>query len=127
MSAQAVPLLKMNSALLNAGYKVSLSHCAENSIKTNAPPAVVWDVMRCWATKECPNTPNMKEDSVAAKLRAKPIQLEACFDNHPQANPPSRKIKLTRFEDHHGKQWGPKSRAKRQREDTQDKDKEDKE
>ena len=30
------------SALLNAGYRVSLSHAAKNSYKTDAPPWVIW-------------------------------------------------------------------------------------
>ncbi|TNN24662.1 tRNA (guanine(26)-N(2))-dimethyltransferase [Liparis tanakae] len=25
-----------------------LSMVTENAIKTNAPPAVIWDIMRCW-------------------------------------------------------------------------------
>lgn len=30
------------SALLHAGYNVSLSHAAKNSYKTNAPAKVIW-------------------------------------------------------------------------------------
>jgi tRNA (guanine26-N2/guanine27-N2)-dimethyltransferase len=36
------------SALLNAGYRVSGSHANPLAVKTDAPPEVVWDVLRCW-------------------------------------------------------------------------------
>lgn len=38
------------SALLHAGYRVSLSHACKNGIKTDAPPAALWDIMRCWVS-----------------------------------------------------------------------------
>lgn len=34
------------SALMNAGYRVSISHCNPNAIKTNAPPTFLWDIAR---------------------------------------------------------------------------------
>ncbi|GBM11453.1 hypothetical protein AVEN_212553-1, partial [Araneus ventricosus] len=37
------------SAVLNAGYQVSLSHTSPTSLKTDAPPEVIWDIMRAWA------------------------------------------------------------------------------
>lgn len=42
------PLCVCRSALLHAGHRVSLSHACKNAIKTDAPPATIWDVMRCW-------------------------------------------------------------------------------
>ncbi|XP_071656838.1 tRNA (guanine(26)-N(2))-dimethyltransferase isoform X2 [Patagioenas fasciata] len=42
-------LLQLRSALLHAGHRVSLSHACRNAVKTDAPPAVLWDIMRCWA------------------------------------------------------------------------------
>ncbi|KAF2363069.1 tRNA methyltransferase Trm1 [Trinorchestia longiramus] len=39
-------LARFKSALLNAGYRVSSSHCHKTSIKTDAPAKVVWDVVR---------------------------------------------------------------------------------
>ncbi|TFK01378.1 ES1 protein-like protein, mitochondrial-like [Platysternon megacephalum] len=41
-------LLQFRSALLHAGHRVSLSHACKNAIKTDAPPSVLWDIMRCW-------------------------------------------------------------------------------
>uniref|UniRef100_A0A8K9X3C0 tRNA (guanine(26)-N(2))-dimethyltransferase n=1 Tax=Oncorhynchus mykiss TaxID=8022 RepID=A0A8K9X3C0_ONCMY len=40
------PLLQFRSALLHAGHRVSLSHACKNALKTDAPPRVLWDVMR---------------------------------------------------------------------------------
>jgi tRNA (guanine26-N2/guanine27-N2)-dimethyltransferase len=42
------PMVPMRSAILNAGYRVSGSHCNTNALKTNAPPRFLWDVMRAW-------------------------------------------------------------------------------
>ena len=41
-------MLTFRSALLNAGYEVSYSHANKNSIKTNAPNEVIWDIVRAW-------------------------------------------------------------------------------
>ena len=41
----------LRSAFLNAGYRVSVSHANQDAVKTNAPPSVVWDIMRSWVKK----------------------------------------------------------------------------
>lgn len=41
---------KMRSALLNMGYRVGLFHRDPQSIKTDAPPSVVFDIVRAWIT-----------------------------------------------------------------------------
>ncbi|XP_021566340.1 tRNA (guanine(26)-N(2))-dimethyltransferase isoform X2 [Carlito syrichta] len=46
-------LLQLRSALLHAGFRVSLSHACKNAVKTDAPPSALWDIMRCWE-KQCP-------------------------------------------------------------------------
>ena len=38
------------SAILNQGYRVSISHANANAIKTDAPHHVLWDIMRCWVS-----------------------------------------------------------------------------
>ena len=40
------------SAILNSGYRVSLTHANKNGIKTDAPPAFLWRMMRAWAARE---------------------------------------------------------------------------
>lgn len=42
------PMMVFRSAILNAGYKVSYSHANKNSIKTDAPNSVIWDIVRAW-------------------------------------------------------------------------------
>ncbi len=46
------PIMPLRSALVNAGYRVSLSHCEPNSLKTNAPTSFIWDMMRAWNLKQ---------------------------------------------------------------------------
>uniref|UniRef100_A0A8C2SJM2 tRNA (guanine(26)-N(2))-dimethyltransferase n=1 Tax=Capra hircus TaxID=9925 RepID=A0A8C2SJM2_CAPHI len=41
-------LLQLRSALLHAGFRVSLSHACKNAVKTDAPSSALWDIMRCW-------------------------------------------------------------------------------
>ena len=43
-------LYSRRSALMTQGYRVSFSHACANSIKTDAPHHVIWDVMRCWVS-----------------------------------------------------------------------------
>jgi tRNA G26 N,N-dimethylase Trm1 len=38
----------LSSALLNAGYKVSSTHCSKEGVKTDAPSHVMWDIMKGW-------------------------------------------------------------------------------
>ena len=38
----------VRSALINAGYKVSQSHTNPLAVKTDAPNALLWDIMRCF-------------------------------------------------------------------------------
>jgi len=33
---------------MHAGYRVSQSHANEYAIKTDCPPAILWDILRCW-------------------------------------------------------------------------------
>lgn len=44
--ASSAPTTKVLSALLNGGYKVSRSHAAPGSIKTNAPCSFMYDIVR---------------------------------------------------------------------------------
>jgi len=42
----------LRSAIMNAGYKVSSSHADRDSIKTDAPPEVIWDIMRAFSKRQ---------------------------------------------------------------------------
>ncbi|XP_005098109.1 tRNA (guanine(26)-N(2))-dimethyltransferase [Aplysia californica] len=103
----------LRSAFLNAGYRVSLSHAAKNSYKTDAPAQFVWDVMREWV-KENPVTQKRMEDgSVTKSILEKAQVSQVSFEEHPEANPQSREIGLLRWQTNPEPNWGPKARAKR--------------
>lgn len=74
------PLERFQAALVNAGYRVSQSHHEPEAIKTDAPPGVVYDVLRCWIAKHPISEKRLEPDSVAAKILAKQPTLKADFD-----------------------------------------------
>uniref|UniRef100_A0A8C1RC59 tRNA (guanine(26)-N(2))-dimethyltransferase n=1 Tax=Cyprinus carpio TaxID=7962 RepID=A0A8C1RC59_CYPCA len=89
-------MLQFRSALLHAGYRVSLSHACKNAVKSDAPAEVLWDIIRCWVSDH------------HTLLKG----LQACFEIREDANPQSRKRHLTRFQENPQANWGPKARAK---------------
>ncbi|KAM9856543.1 tRNA (guanine(26)-N(2))-dimethyltransferase isoform 2-T2 [Aulostomus maculatus] len=105
-------MLQFRSALLHAGHRVSLSHACKNTIKTDAPPAVLWDIMRCWEKTNPVKREKLSETSPAFKILSTEPSLEACFTVREDANPQSRKHHLKRFQLNPQAFWGPKARAK---------------
>lgn len=59
------------SALLNASYLVSRSHATAGSIKTNAPPEFIHDIMRKWVETHPVKIENVAKGSPAIKLLEK--------------------------------------------------------
>ena len=110
------PIIEFRAAILNAGYRVSLSHCYRLSIKTDAPPSVVWDIVRHYAKLKKPNDtwPKALPEKPAAidYMLSHPMVTEVNLTSHPDANPDSRRQKLVRFQTNPEKNWGPKARAK---------------
>uniref|UniRef100_A0A671TKV9 tRNA (guanine(26)-N(2))-dimethyltransferase n=1 Tax=Sparus aurata TaxID=8175 RepID=A0A671TKV9_SPAAU len=106
------PLLQFRSALLHAGHRVSLSHACKNAVKTDAPPAALWDIMRCWEKANPVKREKLSETSPAFKILSTEPSLEACFTVREDANPQSRKRHLTRFQENPQAFWGPKARAR---------------
>uniref|UniRef100_A0A1A8J7G6 tRNA (guanine(26)-N(2))-dimethyltransferase n=1 Tax=Nothobranchius kuhntae TaxID=321403 RepID=A0A1A8J7G6_NOTKU len=106
------PLLQFRSALLHAGHRVSLSHACKNAIKTDAPPAAIWDIMRCWEKENPVKREKLSQTSPAFRILSTEPRLEACFTVREDANPQSRKRHLTRFQENPQAFWGPKARAK---------------
>ncbi|XP_041032837.1 tRNA (guanine(26)-N(2))-dimethyltransferase isoform X2 [Carcharodon carcharias] len=105
-------LLQMRSALLHAGYRVSLSHASKKAVKTDAPSSVIWDIMRCWVKMHPVKREKLSESSPAFRILSKEPVLQACFDIREDANPKSRKQGLKRFQENPEANWGPKARAK---------------
>ncbi|XP_032939698.1 tRNA (guanine(26)-N(2))-dimethyltransferase isoform X2 [Catharus ustulatus] len=105
-------LLQLRSALLHAGFRVSLSHACRNAVKTDAPPAALWDIMRCWAKLHPVKLERLPESSPAARILSVEPTLQASFALHEDANPRSRQRGLKRFPENPEAFWGPKARAR---------------
>ncbi|XP_038640983.1 tRNA (guanine(26)-N(2))-dimethyltransferase isoform X1 [Scyliorhinus canicula] len=105
-------LLQMRSALLHAGYRVSLSHASKKAVKTDAPSSVIWDIMRCWERLHPVKREKLSPHSPAFRILSKEPVLQACFDIREDANPKSRKQGLKRFQENPEANWGPKARAR---------------
>ncbi|KAI5728708.1 hypothetical protein M8J77_019958 [Diaphorina citri] len=104
LHCEVIPMQEFRSALLNANYKVSLSHCSKNSFKTNAPMSVVWDILRCWI-KLHPIAEKRLEDTTVRNLLQKEPQLEANFSFHEEAI--SESAGLLRYQPNPEPFWGP--------------------
>lgn len=105
-------LLQLRSALLHAGFRVSLSHACKNAVKTDAPASALWDIMRCWE-KECPvKRERLSETSPAFRILSVEPRLQANFTIREDANPSSRQRGLKRFQANPEANWGPRPRAR---------------
>ncbi|KAG6930316.1 tRNA methyltransferase 1 [Chelydra serpentina] len=105
-------LLQFRSALLHAGYRVSLSHACKNAIKTDAPPSALWDIMRCWERIHPVKRERLSDTSPAFHILSVEPTLQASFTIREDANPKSRKQGLKRFQENPEAYWGPKARAR---------------
>ena len=56
-------LTDYRSAVLNAGYRVSLSHANKHAFKTDAPIQFIWDMLRVWGQKNGVKLKNLAEGS----------------------------------------------------------------
>ncbi|XP_078483259.1 tRNA (guanine(26)-N(2))-dimethyltransferase [Ciona intestinalis] len=102
----------IRSAILNSGYRVSSFHGRVNSIKTDAPSTFIWDVMRTWGKSQNIKMEKLKEDSAAKFILNKAIVTKQIdFTDHKEADPVSKVKGITRFPELPAN-WGPKARAK---------------
>ncbi|OMH82849.1 tRNA (guanine(26)-N(2))-dimethyltransferase, partial [Zancudomyces culisetae] len=105
------PIIKVTSAICNAGYKVSCSHTCPGSIKTDAPDYVIWDIVRELA-KTCGSKqvdPENREQQYIGNIINKPQTVtNVDFTYNANAVGESRKIKLVRYQVNPTKNWGPK-------------------
>lgn len=114
------PLVDIQSALVNAGYRVSGYHKDPVAIKTNAPVKVLWDVLRAWAQRHPPAHPP-KEGTVAHQILSKPIESSIDFAPASSVLDARRDLDVKRFPQNPQANWGPKRAAsgkKRKAEDT---------
>lgn len=99
----AVGMDTFASAILNAGYRVSTTHCNSRAIKTDAPWGLIWDIARTYA-KEHPSKRQFEPDSYAGKLLSKEITHTVVFTKRSFSK--SRREGVTRFPENPGG-WGP--------------------
>jgi len=116
-------LTVLRSGLLNAGYRVSLSHANKGAVKTDAPNHFIWKLLRALAARNgARKADKLPENSVAYKLRFPPKSGDdekteqenfddISFETHPDANPESRSSSLKRFQPNPLPNWGPKMKA----------------
>lgn len=108
--SETMSMLQFRSALLNSGYRVSLSHAFKKSIKTDAPASFVWDVVRTWQQSHPVKAERLT--NVGRAILSIPPSGTVSFDIHPSANPNSRQMGLVRYQENPRPYWGPGSRAK---------------
>jgi tRNA (guanine26-N2/guanine27-N2)-dimethyltransferase len=107
------PLLAVKSAFLNAGHRVSISHCDPRAIKTDAPTDFFWATMKAWIIEtKALDLNKIPKDSIAHRILTREYSQPVDLTRHEAANPPSRKAGLTRFPENPVPFWGPKARAK---------------
>lgn len=97
---------ELMSALLNVGYKVSLSHTNKSGIKTDAPSQVIWDIFCQLATSQKVVT----NDSLARRILDRPKKKEYDFTHNPKIETESKKQSMLRFQINPSRCWGPKPR-----------------
>lgn len=107
----SIPMVDLFSAILNAGYQVSASHAGKQSIKTDAPSSVMWDIMRAWVKKHPVVMNNIAENSPARTILAKEPTIEVNFTKHPKATAESKAEHLVRYQVNPTANWGPKARS----------------
>lgn len=112
LKLEMIPMLKMRSAILHEGYRVSISHACKNSLKTDAPIEVLWDILRFWAKSHPVNSSRFHEGTALKVILSKePTKVYDLHKIHPDANPPSRKEALSRFPENPAAHWGPGTRS----------------
>lgn len=90
---------------MGAGYRVSSSHCAPNSVKTDAPQSVVWDVIRTWVQTH-PVSEKRLKDPIAKTILSKLPTTEISFDKKYNTVPKSLQG-LVRYQQNPAPYWGP--------------------
>jgi tRNA (guanine26-N2/guanine27-N2)-dimethyltransferase len=113
LRCEAPPNAALRGALVGLGYKVARSHCKPNSIKTNAPHSVMWEVMRHWLEQKPQKEGTLKEGSPGYKIMQKPKDenLKVVFDKE-RGEDTDKLSGIVRYQVNPTANWGPMERAK---------------
>jgi tRNA (guanine26-N2/guanine27-N2)-dimethyltransferase len=109
----------MYAALDNAGYRASQSHLEPTALKTDAPPEVLWDIMRVHAKTKAQGgyadqlRKVKAKDPVAYKILTKAVVTDVSFTVRPELRRElaARKERGQRYPSNPEANWGPKARA----------------
>lgn len=97
------------SARAETGYRASGTHANPLGIKTDAPPSLLWDVLRVWV-KDHPIKPQPVESVSHAVLSVEPTH-EVNFSRAQGARSKAKDNKEARFLPNPQANWGPMVRA----------------
>lgn len=99
-----VPLRQFRGTLASLGYRVSHFHREPEAVKTDAPNAVVYDLMRLWAEEHPPKS------NPLPKVLKKELTLKRPLEWVTEEEAPRSKV--ARFLPNPEANWGPKARAR---------------
>lgn len=103
-------MAEVRAALMHAGYRSSQSHRDPDAIKTDAPPRVVWDMMRSWIKKHPISDKRLADpQSAVAKILAVEPRADGNFTT--TAAMRAKTTKARRWAPNPEENWGPKAAA----------------
>eukprot|EP00592_Proboscia_alata_P016688 CAMPEP_0194401282 /NCGR_PEP_ID=MMETSP0174-20130528/127719_1 /TAXON_ID=216777 /ORGANISM="Proboscia alata, Strain PI-D3" /LENGTH=723 /DNA_ID=CAMNT_0039197965 /DNA_START=209 /DNA_END=2380 /DNA_ORIENTATION=+ len=108
VKSSSPPLNFVSNCLSSAGYRMSGQHKEPLAIKTDAPPSVVWDVVRHWIQKH-PIHSKLDEGSAGFKILGNAIGVTNMDGSRGKGFVRTKGAK--RFPENPEKNWGPKPRA----------------
>jgi tRNA (guanine26-N2/guanine27-N2)-dimethyltransferase len=128
LAMSCIPRKSMESAIINAGYRVSGYHKEPQAIKTDAPNAVMWDILRTWHAhvytkmgEEAGKRKAPPEGSVAHQILSRPVATPNISFSPPSRRPgdgasssssdQQQQRRFARFPMNPQPHWGPKARA----------------
>lgn len=83
-----------------------------STVKTNAPAKVLWDILRNWAKMHPVKAERLEKNLIMKSILSKePENSYNLEELHPEANPSSRKLSLSRFPLNPTAFWGPGTRS----------------
>lgn len=105
----------MRSAIMNCNYQVSYSHCAKNSIKTDAPSDIIWDILKRWVELKPVKEKWLGQEYRLAKILKQEPKINVDFTVRNDCLPSSKKNNLLRYQEP-PPFWGPGTKPKRKAE-----------
>ena len=117
------PSASVRGAILRLGYKVSQSHTDPLAVKTDAPPEIVWDILRKWVEKTRKGNGGLGADKqnsdglddTCTRILSAPSTITTDIDFSVKKDKFIRKACSTpsapRFPQNPTRNWGPKARA----------------